>query len=154
LPDESTNKATLDINVRGGSTQDIHQYTWKSSSGDAYLDEMAKQEAIRAQLVVYVTDSDLSRTQYQDIQQLQSFGKPMVVALNKSDRFNEEEKQLLSGRFQDQFKIEKNNKAIQLVFVQSGGEEEVIKAYPDGREEKHIRKRKADVLALSGAIQG
>ena len=168
LPNESTNKAKLEINVRGGSTQDIHQYTWQSHSGDELvltdlpgrneaqgeLDEMAQQEAIRSQVVVYVTDSDLSRTQFQDIQQLRSFGKPMVVALNKSDRFNDEEKQLLANRFKQQF--EKNNnqeKTIKLVFVQSGGEEEVIKAYPDGREEKHIRQRKADVSALAHAVQ-
>ncbi len=169
LPDESTNKATLEINVRGGSTQDINQYTWKSSSGDELvltdlpgrneadgeLDEMAKQEAIRAQLVVYVTDSDLSRSQYHDIQQLQSFGKPMVVALNKSDRFNDEEKSLLAERFQQQFHAEtKDSKHnINLVFVQSGGDEEVIKSFPDGREEKHIRQRKADVSALAYAVQ-
>ena len=172
LPDESTNKAKLEINVRGGSTQDIHQYTWKSQSGDELvltdlpgrneaegeLDEMAKQEAIRSQVVVYVTDSDLSRTQHQDIQQLQSFGKPMVVARNKSDRFTDEEKHLLADRFSKQFgkQIEsddKNSKPINLVFVQSGGEEEVIKAYPDGREEKHIRQRKADVSALAHAVQ-
>ena len=169
LPDERTNKATLEINVGGGSTQDINQYTWKSSSGDELvltdlpgrneangeLDEMAKKEAIRAQLVVYVTDSDLSRSQYQDIQQLQSFGKPMVVALNKSDRFNDDEKQLLADRFQEKFHAEIENKkqSINLVFVQSGGEEEVIKSFPDGREEKHIRQRKADVSALAFAVQ-
>ena len=169
LPNKSTNKATLEINVRGGSTQDIHQYTWKSTSGDELvltdlpgrneasgeLDEMAKQEAVRAQLVVYVTDSDLSRSQYQDIQQLQSFGKPMVVALNKSDRFNDAEKQLLTVRFQQQFQTEKSNtqQSINLVFVQSGGEEEVIKSFPDGREEKHIRQRKADVSGLAIAVQ-
>ena len=170
LPSDKTNKASLDINVRGGSTQDIQQYTWQSSSGDELvltdlpgrneasgeLDEMSKQEAIRAQLVVYVTDSDLSRSQYEDIQQLQSFGKPMVVALNKSDRFNDEEKQLLAGRFQEQFKTDdqQNSKqSINLVFVQSGGEEEVIKSFPDGREEKHIRQRKADISALADAVQ-
>ncbi len=169
LPDESTNKAKLEINVRGGSTQDIHQYTWKSTSGDELvltdlpgrneasgkLDEMAKQEAVRSQLVVYVTDSDLSRSQYDDIQQLQSFGKPMVVALNKSDRFNDEEKQLLSERFEEKFHVSSSDKSksINLVFVQSGGEEEVIKSFPDGHEEKHIRQRKADVSALSHAVQ-
>jgi len=171
LPDENTNKATLEINVRGGSTQDVHQYTWKSSSGDELvltdlpgrneangeLDEMTKQEAVRAQLVVYVMDSDLSRSQYEDIRQLKSFGKPMVVALNKSDRFNDEEKQLLAERFQQQFQsqtdVDKRQKPINLVFVQSGGEEEVIKAFPDGHEEKLIRQRKADVSALAHAVQ-
>ena len=77
-------EADIDINVRGGSTQDIAQYTWASSSGDQLvltdlpgrneasgsLDELASDEAVRAQVVIYVTDSDLSRTQFDDIQAL------------------------------------------------------------------------------------
>ncbi len=163
LPD-----AKIDINVRGGSTQEIKQYTWKSTSGDELvltdlpgrneadgtLDEMAEEEAIRAQVVVYVTDSDLSRTQFDDIQQLQSYGKPMVVALNKSDRFNDEEKALISKRFTEQFADDSGKiKSIKQVFVQSGGEEEIIRIHPDGREEKVIRERKADVSALAEALQ-
>ncbi len=159
LPD-----AKLDINVRGGSTQEIKEYTWQSSSGDQLvltdlpgrneadgsLDEMAQDEAIRAQLVIYVTDSDLSRSQFEDIKQLQSYGKPMIVALNKSDRFNDEEKQLIEERFMEHFD---NGDSIKQVFVQSGGEEEILKIYPDGREEKIIRERKADVSALAEAMQ-
>ncbi|MEE9445763.1 MAG: GTPase [Cocleimonas sp.] len=164
LPD-----AQLDINVRGGSTQDVKQYTWKSSSDDelvltdmpgrneasGLLDTMAQEEAIRAQIVVYVTDSDLSRSQFNDIQQLQNFGKPLIVALNKSDRLNDEEKDLISTRFEEHFSLDKSSdkKAINLVFVQSGGEEEVLKIYPDGREEKVIRERKADVSALAESLQ-
>ncbi len=159
LPD-----AKLDINVRGGSTQEIKEYTWQSSSGDQLvltdlpgrneaegsLDEMAQDEAIRAQLVIYVTDSDLSRSQFEDIKQLQSYGKPMIVALNKSDRFNDEEKQLIETRFKEHFGKEV---PIKQVLVQSGGEEEILKIYPDGREEKIIRERKADVSALAEAMQ-
>lgn len=158
LPD-----ARLDINVRGGSTQEVKQYTWKSRSGDELvltdlpgrneaegsLDDIAKEEAIRAQVVIYVTDSDLSRSQYDDIRQLQSFGKPMIVALNKSDRFTDEEKELIQNRFKEHFPQD----AIKLVFVQSGGEEEILKIYPDGREEKVIRERQADVTALAEALQ-
>ena len=171
LPD-----AKVDINVQGGSTQDIHQYTWASTSGDELVltdlpgrseaegsfDLMAQEEAIRAQIVVYVTDSDLSRSQYNDILELQSFGKPLIVAINKSDRLNDEEKTLIKTRFTERFS--KNNsdkkpnekpdeKAMRIVFVQSGGEEEVVKIYPDGREEKIQRERKADVSALSEALQ-
>ena len=166
LPD-----AALDINVRGGSTQEIKEYTWKSSSGDQLvltdlpgrneadgsLDGMAQDEAIRAQLVIYVTDSDLSRSQFEDIKQLQSYGKPMIVALNKSDRFNDEEKELISTRFAEHFSNNNSQKGIEnkikQVFVQSGGEEEILKIYPDGREEKVIRERKADVSALAEAMQ-
>ncbi len=164
LPD-----AKLDISVRGGSTQEIKEYTWKSSSGDQLvltdlpgrneadgsLDEMAQDEAIRAQLVIYVTDSDISRSQFEDIKQLQSYGKPMIVALNKSDRFNDEEKQLIETRFAEHFSTDSETKQLKIkqVFVQSGGEEEILKIYPDGREEKIIRERKADVSALAEAMQ-
>jgi len=170
LPD-----AELEIHVRGGSTQEIKEYTWKSSSGDLLvltdlpgrneadgsLDDIAQDEAIRAQLVIYVTDSDLSRSQFEDIKQLQSYGKPMIVALNKSDRFNDEEKELISTRFTEHFAKDSGQSTTQnatqnminQVFVQSGGEEEILKIYPDGREEKIIRERKADVSALAEAMQ-
>lgn len=164
---------SLDINVQGGSTRDINQYVWQSRSGDQLvltdlpgrneadgtLNQMARDEAVRAQIVIYVTDSDLSRSQFNDILQLQSFGKPLIVALNKSDRFSEEEKALIEERFFEHFsKQSENSKSadkadIKLVFVQSGGEEEVVKIYPDGREEKIIRERKADVSALAEALQ-
>ncbi len=166
--DASRSALDIDINVRGGSTQEIKQYTWKSTSGDELvltdlpgrneasgdLDAAVRDEAIRAQIVVYVTDSDLSRSQFDDIQQLKSFGKPMIVALNKSDRFSDEEKQLISDRFQTNLNTETdNNISIQQVFVQSGGEEEVVKIYPDGREEKIVRERKADVSTLAQTLQ-
>jgi len=175
LPGAESN-TSLEITVQGGSTQDINQYTWKSTSGDKLvltdlpgrneadgrLNQMARDEAVRAQIVVYVTDSDLSRSQFEDIQQLKSFGKPMIVALNKSDRFNDEEKALIQTRFSEYFinnsnrkdnKKEKEKEILKQVFVQSGGEEEILKIFPDGREEKIIRDRKADVSSLAVALQ-
>ena len=163
--------ADIDINVRGGSTQDINQYTWKSVSGDQLvltdlpgrneasgsLDELASDEAVRAQVVIYVTDSDLSRTQFDDIQELLSFGKPLIVTLNKSDRYNDEERMLLKERFAERMaNVEQNTKAknkAHLVFVQSGGEEEVIRIDKDGNETPLIRPRKAHIGELANALQ-
>ena len=171
LPDAEAN-ASLEINVQGGSTQDINQYVWKSISGDKLvltdlpgrneadgrLNQMARDEAVRAQIVIYVTDSDLSRSQFEDIQQLKSFGKPMIVALNKSDRFNDEEKGLIRTRFAEYFQDDdsensKNKASIKQIFVQSGGEEEILRIYPDGKEQTVIRQRKADVSSLATALQ-
>ena len=157
LPD-----ADIDISVKGGSTQEISKYTWSSDSNDQLvltdlpgrneasgsLDEMASDEAIRAQIVVYVTDSDLSRTQFDDIQELLSFGKPLIVVLNKSDRYSKEERQLLKQRF-DERMVDK----ARLVFVQSGGREEVIRIDKDGKESALIRTRQADVNELAEALQ-
>ena len=159
-------EADIDINVRGGSTKEISRYTWATSSDDKLvltdlpgrneasgtLDEMANDEAIRAQVVVYVTDSDLSRTQFEDIQALLSFGKPLIVVLNKSDRYNDEEKQLLKDRFNERM-AETADKKARLVFVQSGGREEVIRIDKDGKETSLIRTRKANVNELAEALQ-
>jgi GTP-binding protein EngB required for normal cell division len=161
LPD-----ADIDINVKGGSTQEISRYTWATASDDKLvltdlpgrneasgsLDEMANDEAIRAQIVVYVTDSDLSRTQFDDILELLSFGKPLIVVLNKSDRYNEAERQQLKQRF-DERMAEISNTKSRLVFVQSGGREEVIRIDKDGNETALIRTRKADVNELAEALQ-
>ncbi|MCK5896855.1 MAG: 50S ribosome-binding GTPase, partial [Cocleimonas sp.] len=175
LPD-----AKIVTDVRGGSTSKINEYTWTSTSGDQLiltdlpgrseadgnLDELAHDEAVRAQVVIYVTDSDLTRSQYNDILNLRSYGKPMIIALNKSDRFSIEEKDLLKERFNEQFDQKeqpsnllpvignnKNSKHLQLTFIKSGGTEEVVRIYPDGREEKVLRPRKADVSALANALQ-
>jgi len=158
-------EADILTDVRGGSTQEISEYTWTSRSGDQLiltdlpgrseadgsLDELVHNEAVRSQVVIYVTDSDLSRSQFNDILNLRSYGKPMIVALNKSDRFNDEEKELLKTRFYQKFN--NKDKSIQLVFIQSGGTEEVVRIYPDGREEKATRPRKADVSSLAHALQ-
>ena len=161
LPD-----AEIDINVKGGSTQEIARYTWSTASHDKLvltdlpgrneasgtLDEMANDEAVRAQVVVYVTDSDLSRTQFEDIQELLSFGKPLIVVLNKSDRYNEAERQQLKQRFSE-LMAETTDKTARLVFVQSGGREEVVRIDKEGKETALIRTRKADVNELAEALQ-
>lgn len=157
LPD-----AEIDINIRGGSTQDVTRYTWSSRSEDKLiltdlpgrneesgeLDQMAADEAVRAQVVIYVTDSDLTRTMLSDVKTLQSFGKPLIIAINKSDRFNDEEQQLIRERIKSHF-----DKHTKLAFITSGGEEEILRIYSDGREEAVIRPRKADVEPLARLLQ-
>jgi len=164
--------AGVEISLRGGSTREIHEYIWQTSSGDRLLltdlpgrneaegslDELARDEAIRAQIVVYVVDSDLSRSQFEDIQELYTFGKPLIIAFNKSDLYTDAEQQQLKERIQSRFRPtekedSKNNLLPKVVFIQSGGSEEVLRVYPDGREETLQRERKADVNALSETLQ-
>ncbi len=160
--------AGVEISLRGGSTREIHEYLWQTSSGDRLLltdlpgrneaegslDELARDEAVRAQIVVYVVDSDLSRSQFEDIQELYTFGKPLIIAFNKSDLYTPEEKQQLKERIQSRFGTNTaHQQSPQVVFIQSGGIEEVIRVYPDGREETIQRQRKTDVSALSETLQ-
>lgn len=154
--------AEIKTHIKGGSTQEITEYTWTSESGDKLLltdlpgrneatgelDDRVQDEAIRSQVVIYVTDSDLTRTQFSDILTLQSYGKPLLLAINKSDRFTEEEKTLIKGRIQEHFDDE-----LTVSFIKSGGMEEVMKIYPDGSEVPIIRPRIADVSALTADLQ-
>ena len=96
----------------GGTTREIAAYAWHSPSGDALiltdmpgtnevgqgLDELARAEALLSHLVVYVCDGDLTRSQYQDLLDLLALGKPVIVALNKTDRYRTEELDLLRER--------------------------------------------------------
>jgi hypothetical protein len=70
------------------------------------------------------------------------------VALNKSDRYNNEERALLKQRF-----AERELGNTRLVFVQSGGEEEVIRIDKDGNEKTMIRPRRARIDELAEALQ-
>ncbi len=155
-------EAQIETHVRGGSTQKISEYTWRSRSGDqliltdlpgrnevgGMLDDMVQDEAIRAQIVLYVTDTDLTRHQFEDIQVLKSFGKPLILVVNKSDRINEEEKGQLRERIQGRM-----GESVTIAFTQSGGMEEVVKIYADGREETVLRPRKAYVEELAEKLQ-
>ena len=99
----------------GGTTREIAAYAWHSPSGDALiltdmpgtnevgqgLDELARAEALRSHLVVYVCDGDLTRSQYQDLLDLLALGKPVIVALNKTDRYRSEELDLLRERLRE-----------------------------------------------------
>jgi len=160
--------AGVEISLRGGSTREIHEYMWQTQSGDRLLltdlpgrneaegslDELARDEAVRAQIVVYVVDSDLSRSQFEDIQELYAFGKPLIIAFNKSDLYTPEEKQQLKERILSRFNTETPQQPLpKVVFIQSGGTEEVVRVYPDGHEETIQRQRKADVSALSETLQ-
>ncbi len=155
--------ASIETNVRGGSTQEIAEYTWQSPSGDQLilidlpgrseaagsLDEIVHDEAVRSQVVIYVTDSDITRNQYEDIQSLLQYGKPVIVAVNKVDRYSKEEREALREHLQQKF----SKQNIRLALISSGGEEEVIKIYYDGREEKVLRARNPEIKELADALQ-
>ncbi|WP_246499691.1 GTPase [Thiothrix unzii] len=158
LPD-----AGVEISLRGGSTREVREYTWLTVGGDRLLltdlpgrneaqgelDALSRDEAIRAHIVVYVTDADLSRSQYQDLQALAGFGKPLLIALNKRDQYSRSEQQQLIERIQSRFSTPQPT----VVFIQAGGVEAITRIYPDGREEVVERPRKVDVAALAQYLQ-
>ncbi|MDQ2694600.1 MAG: GTP-binding protein, partial [Pseudomonadota bacterium] len=112
------------------------------------LDETARQEALRAHVVVYVCDGDLTRAQYAAVTALRAMGKPLVVALNKTDRYDDAELAAVAERLRQRL-----GGGAEVVAIQSGGVEEVVRIHPDGREEALARPRPPRVQPLLAALQ-
>lgn len=160
------------VSATGGTTRTITTYNWRSRSGDeliltdmpgtnevgAGLDETARAEAMRAHLVVYVCDGDLSRTQFMDLSALLTLGKLVIVALNKTDRYRQSELDLLLDRLRERLQADQGERKVEtarvdLVAVQAGGKREVLRVLPDGSEERVVRDMPPRVDELRAALQ-
>ncbi|MBT8098960.1 MAG: 50S ribosome-binding GTPase [Gammaproteobacteria bacterium] len=159
--------ALVDIDVRAGSTTDVRHYEWQNDNGHRILltdvpgtgghehgfDQHALDEARRAQIVLFVCDSDFTRAEKQALRQLLNLQKPLVVILNKSDRFDVEEQALLMQRLlQHLDELGGSVQRDRVVAVSAGGEMEVIERSADGSETSQRRTRPADIGVLVVAI--
>ena len=135
-------------------------YRWQADSGDTVmiadlpgfnLDDSPEilEEARRAHLVVYLCDSDITRSQMEQLQRLLTIQKPVIIALNKLDRFSRTEAQSIAGNISQRTGISRND----IVFIQTGGHEEVVRLLSDGAEETVTRERKQEIQPLRIAIQ-
>jgi predicted GTPase len=159
--------ADVAIDVVGGSTSDIRHHRWRNDSGneilltdvpgtgghDAGFDEMALEEARRAHVVLFVCEGDLTRAESRDIEQLLALDKPLVIVMNKADRFDLEEQAALMQRLLE--RVDRMGGAIDLdkvVAVSAGGEVDVVERRDDGTETVVRRSRPADIGVLVVAI--
>lgn len=97
---------------RGGTTRSVQHFEWRTPAGDTIrladvpgsdeaegeLDDAARDEALRAHAVVYVCDGDLTASQWRLLEELLAFDKPLVVALNKLDRYPPDDLELIRQR--------------------------------------------------------
>ena len=151
-------------NVTGGTTQSLDQYQWQSPAGDRLiltdmpglneargeLDRLAQQEALRAHIVIYVLEGDLTRTQADELQRLLELKKPTLVALNKIDRLNEQDLQQVTGRLQQ--RVNELGDA-QVVAVSTGSKITALRIGPDGKEEEIERILPPRMDELKQALQ-
>lgn len=111
-------EADLAIDVRGGTTQRVAHYRCELGDGIAMLladvpgsrevdgarhEKIAREEALRAHAVVYVGASDFSASQDAELRWLAGFGKPLVIALTKSDQYSAEELAQLLARLRNRY---------------------------------------------------
>ena len=160
-------EADVRVDVVGGSTIDVRHYRWQSGSGaeilltdvpgtggtDEGLDVLAVEEASRAHIVLFVCDGDLTRAEQLAVDRLLELGKPMIVVLNKADRFDREERAALMQRLLERLAdtgggVDRDR----VVAVSAGGEVEVVERRQDGSEAIARRRRPADIGVLVVAI--
>jgi len=160
-------EANVVVDVTGGSTDDIRHYRWRDDSGAEILltdvpgiggaqDGLAKvatDEARRANVVLFVCDSDLTRSEAAAIGSLLEFDKPLVIVLNKADRFTADEQAALMEKLLERIEaIGGQLDRDHVVAVSAGGEIDVIERGAEGSEESVRRTRPADIGVLVVAI--
>jgi GTP-binding protein EngB required for normal cell division len=156
--------AEIVSDVRGGTTRELSRYRWRSPGGDSLLlvdmpgtaeaggdlDRLAVDEATRAHVVVYVTDGDLNRVQHQALQTLVALRKPLILVLNKADRYSRDEAKLLADRLGKLVDEVPNSAFVQ---VSAATTREVVVQAPDGSEHVEQRTLVPQVGALGLALQ-
>ncbi len=156
-------QAAPDVDVRGGTTRHVEHHRGLLRGGRELIladvpgsgevdglarEQLARDEALRAHAVVYLTDADLTRAQDAEIRWLAAFGKPTVLALNKADWYDAAERAALLERFRARYA--KTLRAI--VAISAGGSERHERVLADGRRERVERERLPDVDALTDAL--
>ncbi len=159
--------AEVVIDVAGGSTTDIRHFRWRDDGGqeilltdvpgtggvDGGFDDMAIAEARRAHVVLFVCDGDLTRTEMGALEQLLLLDKPLILVLNKSDRFGIEEQAVVMEQLLKRLRgLGAKEQRDRVVAVSAGGQIEVIERDAGGREVAARRERPADIGVLVVAI--
>jgi uncharacterized protein len=156
--------AEPETGVTGGTTRTVKHYRWSlpsrdvieladvpGSGDDRQLGEAALEEAVRAHLVIYVCEGDLSRTQFADVRTLADLGKPLVVAVNKADWYGEDDMQRILDRLAERLGDLAPVPAV--VPVVGGGVEVVQRVNEAGETGSVERPRPPRVDALREALQ-
>lgn len=155
--------AAAPSDVLGGTTRAVAHY--RGMLGDTALifadvpgtheaagaarEQLARDEALRAHVVLYVCAGDLTRDQDAELRWLRSFGKPLLLVLNKADQFSDGERGALERALAERYREVTD---AQLV-VSAGGSESFERQLPDGRREQVRRERVPEVSALRALLE-
>lgn len=162
------------IDPRAGTTRKLSRYEWSSPAGDRLVlidmpglgeprgegsdargidmrgDPLVREEALRAHVVVFVVDGDLTRDQYAELHALFELEKPVVVALNKADRYTPRELVQIRQRLAERSGA---GQKVDVVSISTGVAREVVRVLPDGSEERMMRPTEPRLEELVSAIQ-
>ncbi len=152
LPEEN-----IQTDVLSGTTKTITTYNYKNlaiidlpglDDFDEAIEKQAIDETLRAHVVVFLTDSDLTQTEMRVIAKLRKTKKPMVIALNKSDRYREDEQALIVEALKN-----KTEKKFPVALISTGGQETIIYQDAKGKQRKKVQVRDANIQPLLDSIE-
>ncbi len=116
-------------------------------AGGEDREQLAKEVAGRSDLVIFVLDGDITDTEMSSLRTLLAQGRPVLIALNKSDLFTESElvELLQSVREKTQGIVEANHV---IAVAAQPRPQTVIEVDPDGKETATERARDPDISVL------
>ena len=157
-------ESAAQVDVLGGTTRAVSHHCARMAGGQMLTladvpgthevagsarEQLARDEALRAHVVLYVCAGDLTRDQDAELRWLRGFGKPLILALNKADQFAGGERTALERALRERYAAITDARVV----VSAGGIEDFERRLADGRAEHVRRERKPDVAALSAVLQ-
>lgn len=157
-------QAMISSDVRGGTTDRVSHHDGqlpdgrtlvlsdvpgsREAGGEAH-ETMAREEALRAHVVIYLCAGDLNRRQADELRWLADFGKPLLLVLNKADQWPADERDALLTRLRQ---ISQDS-ASAVIAISAGGSERYRRELADGSKESVERQRRPAVAPLLDALE-
>lgn len=167
-------KEIASVDVRGGWTKEVWNVPWEGCGycipglansqvvlidtpgvnevGGSNRGEMARESARRADLILFVTDSDLNDTEFTALLDVAKAHKPILVALNKADLYSRDQRsRLLQVLREDRLSGLVAPEDVVLTSADPREIEHIIEA-ADGSTRSEWRKPKVDIEGLKTRI--
>lgn len=159
-------KQVFSVSVLHGETRQINMQQWPEyADGGVFLidtpgineidgearEQMAHEVASRADLLLFVVDSDLTDVEFQALKTVVASHRPVLLVVNKADRYTEEEQRQLRSilRSRTQGLIAPEN----IVFTTAqANRQSVIFVDDAGKEREGIRERPLNVASLKARL--
>lgn len=116
-------------------------------AGGEDRESLAREVAKRADLVIFVLDSDITETERSSLQTLLAQGRPVVVALNKSDLYTDSDVDALLESIRGKTKGIVQPRDVLAVSAEPRPAS-VVEIDSEGREQTSTRARSPDIEAL------
>jgi small GTP-binding protein len=161
------------VDVQGGWTKEVWGTTWEGAGhrihgienselvlvdtpginevGGVGRAELAEVTARKADLILFVVDSDINEVEYSSLVQLAAVNKPIILVLNKKDLYSPSELDLLRRQLQE--RVAGLVPTEQFVAVAAHPRQvEYVMERPDGSSQSEWRRPPADVIELKTRI--